>query len=158
MITTDEVKEQAEYLRSYATHFAPRDWQWTRKHSIKTYYTNTFMDRVKDSLWWVWRDAKKRVLRQRSGVDELLFKVSWWRMRKAHWRAHNHVPDGHFEGAAVIAHWEEDGEYIQMVQPQVGALIADLMDAHPDLPEVQAVAAEMKRIADDYHRRVMEEK
>lgn len=50
--------------------------------------------------------------------------------------------------------WEETGEYLQYVQPSVGALLADLMDAHPNLPEVQAIAAEMKRINDRRaHRR-----
>ncbi|NUS02022.1 MAG: hypothetical protein HOV97_05600 [Nonomuraea sp.] len=153
---TETVHEQAQALRDYATHFAPRDWQWTREHGIHALYTEPLSARLLDSIKWAWRDGVARIRRKRGPLDEVL-KVSWWRMRKAHWRGVNRLPDGGFEGASVFAHWEEDGEYIQMVQPKVGALIADLMDAHPDLPEVQAVAAEMKRIADDYTRRIEKE-
>jgi hypothetical protein len=68
-----------------------------------------------------------------------------------------HMPDGVLDGGAIITHWEETGEYLQYVQPSVGALLADLMDAHPDLPEVQAIADEMKRINDGYGERIANE-
>jgi len=78
-------------------------------------------------------------------------------MARAEIRSYDSLPDGVLDGGSIITHWEETGEYLQYVQPSVGALLADLMDAHPELPEVQAIAAEMKRINDDYGARVAAE-
>lgn len=147
----------ADQLRQYATHFAPRDWCYTRDHgdlSAIRYARpeETLRGRVKASVYWLFRRTRKWECDL--GVDGLA-----WRFRMAlhALRRDRHLPDGVLDNGAVITVWEETGEYLQYVQPSVGALLADLMDAHPDLPEVQSVAAEMKRINDDYGVRLSAE-
>lgn len=155
------VHDYADQLRQYATHFAPRDWCYTRKHDIKHI-------RVRGD----WTGYNHPVRRLKRWVDDY-FRIkadSWveregrrlaWRHPLIHFRTtlgtESNLPDGVLDGGSVITHWEETGEYLQYVQPSVGALLADLMDAHPELPEVQAIADEMKRINDDYGRRVTED-
>lgn len=151
-----DVHAWADQLRQYATHFAPRDWDYTRQHNYVAIYAEPLHARVLDTARWALRDARKRLTRQNDTLGEV-FKVSWWGMVRAHWRNNNHLPDGTLDGGSVITHWEETGEYLQYVQPTVGALLADLMDAHPDLPEVIAIADEMKRINDRYSDRIKAE-
>lgn len=79
----------------------------------------------------------------------------WWRIRMFLFvlKRDKNLPDGVLAGGNVITFWEEYGEYIQLMQPSIGDLLADLMDAHPDLPEVQALAAEQDRITKRYRER-----
>jgi hypothetical protein len=147
------VHDYADQLRQYATHFAMRDWRYTRDTGdlVAIRY-----DGRNDSLKFRLRMALRSLYKKRAEWEKP-FGVSRWRMFKAHLRRDDHMPDGVLDNGGVIVHWEETGEYLQYVQPSVGALFADLMDAHPDLPEVQAIADEMKRINDDYAARVADE-
>ncbi|WP_142921609.1 hypothetical protein, partial [Staphylococcus saprophyticus] len=43
------------------------------------------------------------------------------RMAKAAFGRDNHMPDGVLNSGTVITMWEEDGEYINFVQPLVGS-------------------------------------
>lgn len=146
------VRAMANQLREYATHFGPRDWDYTRDlGSLVAIRHNSEADSLRFRL----RMAIRAMTRSHRGdVLSEVMKVPRWRLARAHLRRDNHLPDGVLDGGSVITHWEETGEYLQYVQPSVGALLADLMDAHPDLPEVQAVAAEMKRINDRYGERL----
>lgn len=148
-----DVHAWADQLRQYATHFAPRDWDYTRDlgdlKSIRYSGRNSAL-RVRLRMAF-------RALVKRRADWERMIKVSRWRMVRAHLRRDNHLPDGVLDGGSIITHWEETGEYLQYVQPSVGELLADLMDAHPDLPEVVAIAAEMKRINDRYAERLSED-
>lgn len=158
-MTEKDVKKYAKQLRTYATHFVMRDWDYSRNITTKRLYVKTFKERLFDVVRYASLDAKKRVKNQIPAWEHELNtfgKISWWAMVKAHWRYHNHLPDGMLDSGSILTHWEETGEYLQYVQPSVGALLADLMLAHPDLPEVQAVAAEMKRIQKRYAERIEE--
>jgi len=159
-MTDKTVHKYAQQLRDYATHFAMRDWEYTRNITVKRLYTESFKVRLLDTVKWGWRGAVKRTRRRiplwERELNEAGGKVSWWRMTEAHWRYHNHLPDGMLDQGNILTHWEETGEYLQYVQPSIGALLADLMDNHPDLPEVQAIAVEMERIQKDYARRAKE--
>lgn len=140
----------ADQLRQYATHFTPRDWDYTRDLGslAALRYDNAhdrLLGRLRSAVGWLTR-------RQRDWEKSL--NVPRWRMALHVLKRDPHLPDGVLDGGGVITIWEETGEYLQYVQPSVGALLADLMDAHPDLPEVQAVAAEMKRINDRYGARI----
>lgn len=152
------VAPMADQLRQYATHFAPRDWCYTRASDIR---------HIRLRGDWSGYDHPLRRVRRWLAPYFRLRTSSWvesagrrlaWRHPLIHARAvlrtEPHLPDGVLDGGAVITHWEETGEYLQYVQPSVGALLADLMDAHPDLPEVEAIAVEMKRINDDYGARI----
>ena len=56
----------------------------------------------------------------------------------------NNMPDGMVNGN--IFFWEEDGEYVQLVGPTVGDLIAKWMASEPDSPYAIAIAEEMDRL------------
>ncbi len=145
-----DVHDYADQLRQYATHFAPCDWNYTRDTGdlVAIRY-----DTAQDRLWW----RIRRSLRWLFGKTPA-FAKGWspnrFYMARHALRRDTHMPDGVLAGGGVITFREETGEYLQYVQPSVGALFADLMDARPDLPEVQAVAVEMKRINDNYGERV----
>lgn len=148
---SETVHAMADQLRQYATHFAPRDWDYTRDlGDLKAI-------RYDDDLRVRIRMAFRALFRVRPDSLARVIKVSRWRMFRAHLRRDKHLPDGVLDGGRILTHWEETGEYLQYVQPSVGALLAGLMDAHPDLPEVQAIATEMKRINDRYGDRLAEE-
>lgn len=145
-----DVHAWAGQLRKYATHFAPRDWCYTRDcgelAEIRyNHAEDTLCGRIRSAFQWLVRKPQdwERVL----GVGRFAMAAHVLKRDK-------HLPDGVLDGGNVITFWEETGEYLQFVQPSVGALLADLMDAHPGLPEVVAIAEEMKRINDDYALRV----
>lgn len=149
-VTPEEVRAQASNLRSYATHFALSDWAYTRDTG-----------RLRPLRYEPWhvslrRAAGRLIARDHNRIFPGLpdMRPSRWALAKASWRNSGTMPDGVLDNGGVLTIWEETGEYLQKVQPSVGALLADLMDAHPELPEVQAIATEMKRIADDYSDRV----
>lgn len=152
---SERVHEFASQLRQYATHFEKRDWNYTRKTNIK------HIRRVGD--WSGYDHPVRRLVRVVKGFGprrEWEKQIGWnaWRHPLVHIRVgmatESHSPDGVLDGGCIITSWEETGEYLQYVQPSVGALLADLMDAHPELPEVQAIADEMKRINDRYGERI----
>lgn len=70
-----------------------------------------------------------------------------WRMFLHCLHLDPHLPDGTLDGGNIITIWAETGEYLQLVQPSVGEKIADVIAAHPDLPEVKALADEIMRVA-----------
>lgn len=152
---SETVTAMADQLRQYATHFEERDWNYTRTTNIRHIRMRGDWSGYSHPLRRLWR-----TLRQFGPRDDLskMLDIRAWRNPIITFRVSMgtdaHEPDGILDGGCVITHWEETGEYLQYVQPKVGALIADLMDAHPELPEVQAVAAEMKRINDAYGERV----
>lgn len=150
----------ADQLRQYATHFERRDWQYTRDNTIKHIRLEGDWSGYDNPVRRLWRCLRDFVTRAPKWERDLGFGGFAWKHPIAHTKAtlqtQTHLPDGVLDNGGIITHWEETGEYLQYVQPSVGELIADLMEAHPDLPEVQAVAIEMKRINDDYGRRINE--
>jgi hypothetical protein len=149
-VSEEQVHLYADQLRMLATHFVERDWDYTRDKGGLTairydYPEDTLRGRIKASLKWLFR-------RQREWEKVLKvgrFRMAWYALQRD-----THLPDGVLDGGNVIVHWEETGEYLQYVQPTVGALLADLMDQHADLPAVKTLAAEMKRINDRYGERI----
>lgn len=150
-MTPDEVREIAEKLHDYATHFAPRDWAYTRDlgdlKSVRYGATNPYDH---------WRARWRRALGCFVGRAPSLggHRISRWGMARTYLRSHIVMPDGVLDGGSIIAHWEETGEYLQFVQPTVGALIAAWLLYDADNPHAQRVATEMKRIQDDYAARL----
>lgn len=154
---SDTVHAMADQLRQYATHFEMRDWCYTRDTSHIKHL------RYADDYSGYNHPLRRlgRTLRQfvppRDSLSKMLGLNAWRNpiiTLSVGLRTDSHMPDGVLDGGGILTHWEETGEYLQYVQPSVGALLADLMDAHPELAEVQAVAAEMKRINDDYGTRL----
>lgn len=150
--TAGEVNRHAQLLLEYATHFAQRDWNYTRHHKVRSLHFESLSERVKDVL----SASVRGMFGRKSSLDKML-KQTWMSKALGCWRYHNHLPDGALDNGAILTFWEETGEYLQLVQPSVGALVGDLMVAHPHLPEVKAIAAELKRINDAYTTRVQSE-
>jgi hypothetical protein len=151
-LASDEaVREIAAQLHDYATHFAPRDWRYTRDlGGIMAIRYDTPFDRL---LHRVRRSV--RYLLGRSGPTGLHrdWKARLVMARHA-LRCDPHLPDGVLNGGSVITLWEEDGEYLQFVQPTVGALIAVWLTERPGDPWARKIAGEMARIQIDYARRI----
>lgn len=159
-MSADVVRAMADELRQYATHFAPSEWDYTRDlgdlEFIRHAADYTGYDRI-DRRWG-------RALRNLLGPPDHLHKMlgatgvlDRWAGFRVSLRKRKHRPDGALDRGGILVHWEETGEYLQYVQPSVGELLANLMDAHPDLPEVLAIAFEMKRINDRYGERLAAE-
>jgi hypothetical protein len=155
------VHEFADQLRQYATHFEMRDWNYTRQTSrLKHIRYHGDYSGYDHPLRRLGRLLREFVPTKSSNLSDMLGMGRWWAWQhpliagRTQLRTDNHMPDGWLDNGGIITHWEETGEYLQYVQPSVGALLADLMDAHPELPEVQALADEMKRVNDAYGARV----
>lgn len=152
-----DVSAWADQLRQYATHFAMRDWEYTRdlRGMRHIRYADDFRG------YHAPHRRLTRAIRHLLGPQDTFSKavgnsgLRWrWLLATRALGTETNLPDGRLDGGNVMVLWEETGEYLQYVQPSVGALLADLMDAHPDLPEVVAIAAEMKRINDNYASRI----
>jgi hypothetical protein len=61
-------------------------------------------------------------------------------------RRHSNAPDAHLGEGSIITEWVEDGQYIELVQPSVGALLADFLEAEPENEHAKKIAAEIERI------------
>ncbi len=112
-----DVHDYADQLRQYATHFAPRDWNYTRNtgklEAIRySYAEDLFWGRVRCAIHWLVRKQPE-------------FAKGWgpnrFQMARHALHRNEHMPDGVLNGGSIITHWEEDGEYLQYVQPTVGA-------------------------------------
>lgn len=149
--TIVDVAAVSKTLRDYAEHYVQRDWLYTRRHDIRhirragdfSGYDHPARRVGRLVVQFVRRDSLSRVL----GIYPWRHPLVTARVAL---RTPKHLPDGVLENSGLIAHSEEMGEYVQMVQPCVGSKIADVLDAYPDLPEVQALAAEIRRIQDAY--------
>jgi hypothetical protein len=144
--TSAEVCEIAETLRAYATHFSPTDWDYTRNleglREIR-------YDNHHDSFLRRLRSAWRVFVKPPSWISKVNWQVAWHMLRRE-----RNLPDGVLDNGNVITHWEETGEYLQFVQPSVGALIAEWLAAEPDNSHAQRVAGEMRRIQDAYAARL----
>lgn len=148
------VRQFADQLRQHATHFEVNDWCYTR--NLGDLRALRYVDPYERPLARAKRALRCLTKIRKDDLDQVI-PVNRFLMALCHLKRDNRLPDGVLDGGGIITVWEETGEYLQYVQPSVGALLADLMDAHPDLPEVQAIADEMKRINDDYGRRIAED-
>jgi hypothetical protein len=149
-MNADMTRLYANQLRQFAEHFTPRDWNYTRDLGDLTEirYANRrdeWPQRLRSALRWLLRRSPE-----------------WsrgWGPNRFQMAAHvlhrdNHLPDGVLDGGSIITFWEETGEYLQYVQPSVGSMLADWMEAEPDNPHAIRIAAEMKRINDSYGERI----
>ncbi len=150
----------AEYLHSLANHFARGDWQWTRKTGIKHIrYVGAYSDynTPHRRLARAFRSAfrvdqwERQIIKRRSPWRWLL---SVWAAFVVNLRTDNNLPDGKLNNASILCYWEEDGEYLQMVQPSVGSLLADFLMSEPEHPHAKLIADELDRISADYDRRI----
>ena len=149
-MTPDAVREQGQSLLDYATHFSQSDWNYTRDlgklHSIRYDLEHeTLRGRVKRACGYLFS-------RQAEWEKEL--PVPRWRMAKHVMRRDRNLPDGVLDNGGILVYWEENGEYIQKVQPSVGELVARFLLEDPGNPHAVRIAAELERIAAGYRERL----
>lgn len=150
----------AEYLKSLADHFAPRDWDYTRKTDIvRIRYGSdstgrfTFRNRLKRALksFFSLEASKDFLISHKSLRDHLLYKAAYFKVQAT---LDDNRPEGELDNGNIIVHWEEDGEYLQMVQPTVGSLLADFLIADPEHPHAKIITAELDRLHTRYRKRI----
>lgn len=150
------VLAMADQLRQYAEHFVQSDWNYTRDtgiHSIRYTDEKVPHERLRNRV----RQCLRELTRRRNDDLDRMIEVPRLSMALHYLKRDRNEPDGVLDNGSIITHWEETGEYLQYVQPSVGSLIADWMEAEPDNPHAALVAAEMKRINDAYGQRIKAE-
>jgi len=151
------VAEVGDLLRRRATHHDHGDgWTYTRdigglKHiRFERDYTgyNHWTKRLRRALDWkhlVGRDTLTSQLRGDRKEDSLYQKFLFAKAYvKVNLFKDSNLPDGSVGGNYVF--WEEDGEYIEMVGPTIGALVAEFLMEEPENEHAQAIAGEIRRI------------
>ena len=149
-----------KYLDLAANHFQHNDWNYTRSSHIKSInYTsgydknNELRYRVKECLRWLFGPTPDFIKSlDRKVVDRFKsrLRIAIYSLRKE-----CHIPDGVLDGGEVITQWEETGEYLQLVQPSVGALLAKFLKEDPKHPHAKAITAELERIIKRYNERIL---
>lgn len=156
-------EKTAAYFRDVTDSTTSGDWAWTRETEIV---------HIRYKGDWTGYDAPwRRVLRafrHAFGPRRRWEKDLFPHLKLQHWfwgvvaafrvylATETHRPDGDLNGGKVICHWEEDGEYLQLIQPSVGRLLADFLMAEPENEHAQKIIAEMQRIEADYSKRISE--
>ena len=148
------MSEAVDYLDWAANHFVHRDWDYTRTTHIKSIRYDLEYDprqtlRHRISIGW-------HFLTRSSKRHGIIYKGSlWWRVRMFFYclQREKNLPDGVLDGGNVITHWEETGEYLQLVQPSVGALLVNFLKSEPEHPHAKLIIAELERIHQRYEER-----
>jgi hypothetical protein len=147
------MSEAAKALKELSNMFAHTDWTYTRNNQVSDIRyrkdfetTNSFQSRIKRSARWLfgqnnsWASGLEQTFlgRLRLGIV-----MSFFSLRRTH-----NTPDGLLADGSIITFWEEDGVYINLMQPSVGNLLADFLEAEPDNPHAKAMSKEIARILD----------
>jgi hypothetical protein len=66
----------------------------------------------------------------------------------------NNEPDGVLDDGNIITFWEETGEYLNMIQPTVGTLVADFILENPTNPHAIKINKELDRLRKNYNKRI----
>lgn len=139
----------ADILKLRADHFMPRDWNYTRNSRIEQIRyekgldtTNDLSHRIKEAIFWTFGKTPDWL----SKWEDKWNIVNRLGMARHSLKRDPNLPDGVLNDGAVIVFWEEDGEYINLVQPSVGSLLADFLIEEPNHPHAKKILAEMDRI------------
>lgn len=146
------MSDAVDNLDFYANHFYPRNWDYTRVHQLKKIRYDSSYDATE-----TFRYRIQRAFRFIFGKAIMSTGFSpYWRVRMFFYalKRDKNLPDGILDGGNVITHWEETGEYLQMVQPSVGALLATFLKEEPENPHAKLIIAELERISDRYSERI----
>ncbi len=153
-------KQLLSWAEFVATKFqSSRDgWVYSRelkglKHiRFESDYTgyNHWRKRLKRALDWkhlTGRDSFSKAFRDKKRKTSLRTRF----LQARAWisvslRKDNNLPDGQING--IITNWEEDGEYIAIFQPRVGAKVIEFLRAEPHNPHAKAILAEMHAVTE----------
>lgn len=140
----DELKIAGQYLRESVV-FVPGDW--TPVYGNKDVHTvwkdekNTLIARVRMTL--------KMLFSKRDNLDDIFFKdfsflkLMWHRISSIpiYLFDHKDVPDAIIRNS-ILCTWGEDADYLNLVNPNVGLLLASVLESSTDeslLPLAQEI-------------------
>lgn len=137
MSGVESVLAAASRLRSHAGWAADENpWRYARDDEIiHIRYAGDWSgydsvpNRIRHAIEAAWKAGRRR---------RSFYAV--WAALKVNLSTEAHRPDGIIGEGRIITFWEEDGEYLELVSPQVGKLLADWMTACPDDPHAVAIA------------------
>ena len=142
-------------LDNLSNHFAPRDWDYTRKSNLKEirYKSehdeyNKLSHRLKQATYWMFG----RTPEWYASLGEKNSIAKRFRMASYSLNRDPNLPDGVLDGGNVITFWEETGQYLSLMQPTVGALLANFLKEEPKNPHAKLITAEINRL----HKRLNE--
>lgn len=147
-----------EYLDFLANHFEPRDWDYTRKSSIKSIRyqpdqdrRNKFSHRVKDSIMWFISPPEFTKMLDRTWQERLRsrFTMPFYLLKRD-----NNLPDGILDSGNIITFWEETGEYLNLMQPTVGSLLVTFLKEEPEHPHAKLITKELERLHKRFDKRL----
>ena len=155
----ERAEKAADLLEAYPFVREDENWQYSRDTRVTRI---RFKDQFEgyDHPWRRikrWAEEYRFWRKPKNFLEEMGRDIAWKHPiihAKGDLLTERHIPDGSLMNDGIIVFWEEYGEYIQLIQPQVGDLIAALLRAHPTLPEVQAVVEKILSIQEDYRTRV----
>lgn len=145
-----------EYLHTLANHFAERDWEYTRKHGIKDIIykedkPNELGYRISKAFMWLFNPPEFMKMLHPKFWDRFYqrFNMFFHALKRE-----PNVPDGVLDSGKTIVYWEEDGEYLNLMQPTVGSLVAEFLMAEPDHPHAKIIIAELERLNNKFDERI----
>jgi hypothetical protein len=144
-------------LDNLANHFEPRDWDYTRTSHIKEIrYTsghdpyNKLSHRIKVAAYWMFGKTPEwySVLGEKNSIYKRLRMATHCLKRELN------LPDGILDSGNVITFWEETGEYLNLMQPTVGALLVTFLKEEPEHPHAKLITKEIERLHRRYTNRI----
>lgn len=151
------MSKSAKYLKDLADHFEYRDWNYTRQDHIESIrYTpeqdphNKLSYRIKNAAWWMFGKTPDwySVLGEKNSIAKR------FRMAQHCLKRDPNLPDGVLDSGNIITFWEETGEYLNLMQPTVGTLVADFIIEDPTNPHAVLINKELTRLHKNYEKRI----
>lgn len=152
------MSRSAKYLKELADHFEYRDWNYTRQTHIKSIRYEPDHDphnkvsyRIKSAFRWAFNPPKFIRTLEPTWKDRLRSRFT---MPIHFLKRDDNRPDGVLDGGNIITNWEETGEYLNLMQPTVGTLIADFILEDPTNPHAIKINKEITRLHKNYAKRI----
>ena len=148
-----------DYLDSLANHFAERDWDYTRFSHIKdiTYEKghddpyNKLSTRLRQAVFWMFGKTPDWIVDLEGRKHTLSQRIS---MAIYSLKRDRNTPDGVLDSGNIITFWEETGEYLNLMQPTVGALLVTFLKEEPEHPHAILITKELERLHRRFNKRI----
>lgn len=152
------MSKSAKQLKFLADHFEYRDWNYTRHSHIKSIRYESTKDphnklsyRIKSAIRWAINPPKFVRMIEPTWQQRLRsrFTMPFYLLKRD-----NNQPDGVLDSGNIITFWEETGEYLNLMQPTVGTLVADFILEDPTNPHAIKINKELTRLHKNYAKRI----
>ena len=152
------MSKSAKHLKFLADHFEYRDWNYTRHDHIESIRYdpehdphNKISSRIKQAVSWLFSPTPQW-MKELDGRGQTLGQRL--RMVQHFLKRDSNRPDGVLDGGNIITFWEETGEYLNLMQPTVGTLVADFLIEDPTNPHAIKINKELTRLLKNYDKRI----